>query len=484
MPMLLIKIKGFSMKCLSKVFVCSLVFFLQTGIASADNQTNELSTIMPESGLPFRVVIEEANFHLPVGIQSGVVGEYQGQWIFIAGRMNGLHGFGPDPFPPNLQNTNIYVVNPATGVVKFRSLSDPSSGLTQAQIDTLSVTSPEGYQEGNTLYMAGGYGVDTGTGTFGTKPVLTAINLPGIVQWVTQPENHTYSVASNISQVYHALFQVTGGKMFKLGKVTQLVFGQNFTGVYTPGSNGDYTQQVRQFLIKSVNGQLAVDIYSSKPQNPDPNFRRRDLNIVPAIFTNNNMLQYGLIAFAGVFTVSEGVWTVPVTIDSTGNPTMANPVLPTTFKQGMNQYHCASAGFYSKKHSSFYNIFFGGMSYGFYTGSTFQTDSEIPFINQVTTIQMDKNGRFTQYLMNNTYPTIISTQSNPGNTLLFGAGAYFMPNNILKYPNGVINLDNIRRPTVIGYIVGGIQSTLPNTNSETDSAASPYVFKVTLIPTA
>ena len=48
--------------------------------------------------------------------------------------------------------------------------------------------------------------------------------------------------------------------------------------------------------------------------------------------------------------------------------------------------------------------------------------------------------------------------------------------------NGVLNLDNIRQPTVIGHVVGGIMSTLPNTNDQTDSAASPYIFTVTLIP--
>ncbi len=84
--------------------------------------------------------------------------------------------------------------------------------------------------------------------------------------------------------------------------------------------------------------------------------------------------------------------------------------------------------------------------------------------------------------MDSQYPTILSTQSNPGNPLLFGAGAYLIPNNIREYPNHVMSLDAIRQPTVIGYIVEGIQSTLANTNIQSDSAASPYVFKVTLIP--
>jgi len=485
------------MKALSKTLAFLLVLIVGIGTSSAKtssvktssinsspNQTDQLSPVLSAAGLPFRVIIEKTNFQLPVGFHSGLVGVYKGLWIFIAGRINGLHGFGiSNNFPADAQNTSIYVVNPTTGLVTSRSLKDSSSGLTQQQIDTLTVTSPQGYQEDNTLFMSGGYGVDTATGTFGTKPVLTAIYLPGIVEWVTQPGNKHYSVANNIRQIYNPVFQIAGGEMFKLGNITQLVFGQNFDGDYTDGSNGNYSDQVRQFQIKRDDGQFSVAIYNAKPNNPDPSFRRRDLNVVPALLNNNNHLQYGLVAYAGVFTTSSGVWTVPVVINDTSDPMMADPNSPTTFKQAMNQYVCATASLYSRKYMSMYHIFFGGISYGFFSNSVFQTDSEIPFINQVTTVQMDKNGNFTQYLMDSQYPVIPSTGSNPGNPLLFGAGAYFIANNILQYPNTVISLDNIRKPTVIGYIVGGIQSTLPNTNVNSDSSASPYVFKVTLVPT-
>lgn len=468
------------LKTLAGLLIC---FTLGTGIAAAEastnNQTDSLSPVLPASGVPFRVVIEQA-FELPVGFHSGMFAQYKGLWIYIAGRINGLHGFDPtNNFPPDEQNTSIYVVNPATGQTYSRSIK--GSGLTQQQIDSLSVTSPQGYQEGDTLYMTGGYGIDTETGEFSTKPILTAFYLPGIIAWVMQPEGGQ-TLSQNILQTRHAIFQISGGEMYKLGTDTQLVFGQNFTGQYTDSSNGVYSKQVRRFRIKKVGGQLAADILNSVPANPDPNYRRRDLNVVPALINNHNTLQQALIAYAGVFTLSTGVWTVPVVITDKGNPTMADPALPTTFKQAMNQYVTAFASLYSRKYASTYNIFFGGLSYGFYSGGTFSTDPNIPFINQVTTIRLDKNGNFSQYLMGNQYPVIASTGSNPGNTLLFGAGAYFMPANIQQYPNSIISLDAIRRPTVIGYIVGGIQSTLPNTNVVSDSSASPYVFKVTLIP--
>lgn len=462
-------------------FKVGLLFTMGTAYAGP-NQTDALSPINSPSALPFKVQIEKANFELPMGIHSGVAGVYKGQWVFIAGRVNGMHGFGPDPFPPSLQNRSIYVVDLATGKTTSRPLNDPSSGLTQEQIDSLSVTSPEGYQDGMTLYMVGGYVFDTVTATYVTKPTLTAIYLPGIIDWVTQPGNKSLSVAANIRQLNNPVFQITGGELFKLGNTMQLVFGQNFSGVYNPGSNGVYSQQIRQFQIHSAGGQLSISNLTAMPANPDPNYRRRDLNVLPALLTKNNLLQYGLVAYSGVFTLAGGIWTVPVVIDQNGSPSMADPNAPSSFKQAMNQYICASVGLYSRKNESNYHILFGGISYGFFANGVFQTDTEDPFINQVTTISMDKNGNFAQFIMDGEYPVINSTTVNPGNPLLFGAGAYFIPENVPIYPNGILNLDNIQKPTVIGYIVGGIASTLANTNTLADSFGSPYVFKVTLTP--
>lgn len=453
--------------------------------AFADNQTPTLSPILSSNNLPFQVVIEQSNVQLPVGLHSGVIGVEGGLWVFIAGRMNGLHGFGPDPFPPDEQNTNIYVFDPRNGKFKVRALNDPSSGLNQQQIDSLSVTAPEYYQDHHRIYMAGGYGVDTTTGAFSTKPILTAIDLPRVIYWVIHGNKN--GLRNSIRQISNSYFQVTGGRMYRVNGLTQLVFGQDFTGVYTTNSDGTYTEQVRRFRIIDDGNRIVVRLNYPSPTNPDPSYRRRDLNVQPVILNNNNRPSYGLVAYSGVFTPGNnpGIWTVPVIIDAKGNPSMADPNLSTTFKQGMNNYDSATAGLYSIKHKNMYNIFFGGISFGFFSNGTFQTDSEIPFINQVTTIQIDKNGNFTQYLMNYQYPTIVSTQSNPGNTLLFGANAYFVTNKkVPHFDNHILSLDNIKKSTVIGYIVGGIQSTLANTNVDSDSAASPYIFKVTLVPTS
>src|SRR5664279_1881375 len=153
---------------------------------SAQNQTPDTSPILPEDSLPLRISIEQAEFSLPSGVQSYVAGSFDGRWLMLAGRINGLHGFNNDNnnFPPNQQNTTVFVVDPVAKTVTTRSLAAPGSGLTQAQVDLLSVTNAQSYQIGNTLYMTGGYGVDTGTGDFSTKDALTAIDIPGLIQWV------------------------------------------------------------------------------------------------------------------------------------------------------------------------------------------------------------------------------------------------------------------------------------------------------------
>lgn len=471
---------------------------------AADNQTPDVSPILPGRDLPFRIKIEEADFSLPNGLHSYVVGIHKGKWLLLAGRTNGLHGFNDDPnnFPPSQQNTTVYVVDPVHRTIGSRSLHDSHAKLTQEQIDLLSVTSPQAYQDGDTLYMTGGYGVITATGQFSTKDSLIAIDVPGLMHWVLHDTHKP--AADYIRYLFDPIFQVTGGYMDRANKggdksnkdgkehPTLLIFGQNFQGFYfDPVTNGEYTQQVRRFHIKDDGKHLAVEIEHAHPRQPDPSYRRRDLNVVPAIHCKDGKLVEDFIALSGVFTLTGGAWTVPVDITAHGKPSMADPQAPDTFKQGMNNYVCPAVLFFSEETGDMYTTLLGGISYGYFQGAQFQTDAELPFINQVTTIKRDRAGHYKQYIRKSGYPTILSTQSNPGNQLLFGAGGDFLEaEGLPAYDNGVLKFDELvdhcrkyhHRRLLLGYVVGGIESTLPNTNTTSDSAASARIFKVTLEP--
>lgn len=447
------------------------------------NQTSDLTPILFSTNPPFKIIITRANFSLPAGLQSAVAGHHKSDYLFMAGRTNGLHGFNNDGdnFPPNMQNTTVFVINPCKQTVQTRSLHDPESGLTQQQIDSLSVTSAQFYQKSNTLYITGGYGVDTATGNFSTKDTLTAINVKRLIKWVTRPDKHKLA-CQYIRQISDPLFQVTGGHMYQASKKnpTLLIFGQDFESVVTPTSNGEYTEQVRRFCIQD-NGK-SLRLVRLQPTAPDPSYRRRDLNVVPIIKRCNGKKIFSYVALSGVFTPDNGIWTVPVNISANGSTYMPSPELASTFKQGMNNYTCAHVELSSKDGSN-YIVLFGGITFEYFEDGQFKTDAELPFTNETTVIVRSVSGNFSQYLLPTQYPDIPSTGSNPGNTLLFGASSKFMPApGISKFSNGVLKLSKIKEPTVIGYIIGGIQSTLPNTSVPSDTAASPYIFNVTLVP--
>ncbi len=459
-----------------------ILIFATKLVYPGNNQTDDVSPVLVNQPLPFKITIETADFQIPGGIHSFASAQDGSYFLFITGRTNGLHGFdnSDNNFPPSHQNSTVFVIDTCAGTVFFRSLHDSLSGLTPHQIDTLSVTSPQFYQSGNTLYITGGYGVDSTTGNFSTKSTLTAIDVSGLIHWVTNPQ--CFSQASNyIRQINNPIFQVTGGRMFQYGQCpTLLIFGQNFAGFYNGNSNGSYTQQVRRFNIIDDGKHLGVKVL--KANEPDANFRRRDLNVIPIIRTDSGKAVPAFVALSGVFTLNTGIWTVPVEITANGTPTMANPNLDSTFKQAMNNYASAHVELLTDDGDT-YSILFGGLTFGYFQDGQFSTDAEIPFTNQITTIRRSKAGKYQQYLLPVEYPTIASTQSNPGNTLLFGTGAKFITNpGIPIFSNGVLNLEKIKGTTIIGYIVGGIQSTFPNTNAPSDSAASPYIFKVTLTP--
>lgn len=472
---------------MKKLFLC----LFATTCLYGQNQTSYVTYPLPEYSLPFRLSIQQAPFSLPAGLQSYVAGVHNNELLLLAGRTYGLHGFLGDTFPVASQNTTVYVLNLKNGSIISRSLTDPSAKLAQEQIDRLSVTNAEYYQaEGSdTLYMVGGYGFDTAQGSYGTQPVLTAIDVPKMIKWV---KHKSKSAAACIRQTTHPLLQVTGGVLQQANahQPFLLCFGQNFIGSYVDTTaNGIYTHQIRPFQIIDNGHSLFVQPYDQPA--PQPAYRRRDFNVVPVIKKVGTSLQNGFLALGGVFTPGNdfGAWTIPIEIAADGSSKMLNG----SFAQGMNNYQCPNLGLYSNKTGDMYTVLFGGISFlysqngGFYNpGGSFIQDPELGFTNDVTTIQVDSSGNYTQYFMSATYPNFTPTFGTaPGPNLLFGAGADFFPMpGLPHFSNGVIALDKLgSSPILLGYIIGGIQSSMNETDSEftnVDTHASNYIFSVYL----
>jgi hypothetical protein len=298
----------------------------------------------------------------------------------------------------------------------------------------------------------------------------------------------TGSAAENIRQITNDIFRVTGGDMYKMGDTTFLVFGQDFEGPYNPMSNGTYTKQVRSFLIVDDGISLSVTNESQTPQM-DP-YRRRDLNTVPVIRRNQStqMLEEGLVALSGVFTLTAGAWTVPVEIDQNGNPSMADPSLPETFKQGMNNYHSATLQLFSEKTNDMFAVLFGGITLQFYDRDAEQfiyfnsiNPNFLPWTSQITTVKIDADGNYSQILMDGEFPPIMVA----GKRAFLGAEAQFIPvPGLDAYANGVLKMDSLAgKEKVIGYIYGGIVTNGFAVGLDgTTTNAGNQIFEVSLAP--
>jgi hypothetical protein len=446
----------------------------------AQHQTDTFTPVTVGSSQPWQVSLRRYDFgsaDKPT-LQSFAAGMHDGKWVMLAGRTNGIHGFGQSGsqnFPPAAQNKEVWVVDPVTKQTWRRSLAT-DTGITPMQFAHLSSTNTQFAQVGSRLYVTGGYA--SGPAGFQTYNFLSSIDLPSLTDWVM---NGTGTAAGAIRSINDEAFRVTGGAMSPMNGRMHLVFGQNFTGGY-PGGSGVYTQQVRSFDIIDDGTNLSIENYSAT--TPDPNYRRRDLNVYPVIHRNTTGgLDIGVEALSGVFTLSNGAWTVPVYVNNDGQASMRDPAAPNAFKQAMNNYHSAKVGLYSEQADSMHEVLFGGITLHYYdeTTQSFVRDDGLPFTNQITQVNKDADGNYTQDLIGE-FPVLLDQQ---GNRLRFGAGAEFFPaDGIPTYDNGVIKLDALTGPTVLGYVYGGIFANAPHTQGVTGavSGASNEIFEVIYTP--
>ncbi|MGH9664560.1 MAG: hypothetical protein ACRD9L_09075, partial [Bryobacteraceae bacterium] len=290
-----------------KILAVSLILAAATAFAAPPSFSVELVPV-DSSALP--------------ALHSYSVAEAGGKWLLLGGRTTGLHLFvqssnggatpPPDAFPAKMANTNAWVIDPAAG----KAWSEPLAGLPATIADQLSANNAQFIQDGNWLYIAGGYGKDSKTGNTVTFPYLTAIQVRETIDAIVahQPLNdfvqqtsiyvdcplagtNTYNACVGpatqkcqqgpgwaqcvkdaqaacaveqqktqnqcIAQVQSGNTQglptdtgyyatVTGGGMRKVGNVYYLVFGQDFEGLYSVAESDYGKWPVNQVYTQRV----------------------------------------------------------------------------------------------------------------------------------------------------------------------------------------------------------------------------------------
>lgn len=409
---------------------------------------------------PFVVEIEDHTFNDWPGMHSFSFGAWEGYWVFIGGRRNGLHGFfAATGFPENEANDQIWVMHPASGDFWVAGISSLPVGLR----NVFKATNPQFSQRGQYLYITGGYGKDATTGDFKTYPYLTAVDLAQLIPAVI---NET-DLAPAFRQIESPAFKVCGGEMHELGAYFYQVGGHDFAGLYAQSGVPTFTQQyineVRKFKIEDDGLNLEIADYTAF--HDSINLHRRDFTMAPVILPGESP---ALAVYGGVFRPGADLpFLNPVYITESSDANVDN-----TYEQLMSQYTCPLMPVFDSETGSMYSTFFGGLSLHWYDedAGLLKTDSLVPFINDITTLAHHADGTYDEVILPVHFDDFL------------GASAKWILNpEVPHYDNGVIRWTDITERTLAGYVFGGINAVIPNF---TPSAASNRLFEVYITPVA
>lgn len=432
---------------MKKYIIALLLFVLPTAVAQTTFEYDVVLTPVTVSGLP--------------GLHSYAFGQHNGKWLIIGGRKDGIHARQPfNAFPGAQNNTDIYVVDIATQQMWSASVNTLQTGLKEQ----LQSTNMNFYQDGDALYIIGGYAFSATENDHKTFNSLTAIDLPNLIDAVV---NGT-AISSYFKQISNDVFAITGGQLAKIGATFYLIGGHRFDGRYNPMNNPTFTQTysnaIRKFSITNSGTTLS---YSNYQEISDPlHLHRRDYNLVPQVFPNGEL---GYTISSGVFQVAVDLpFLYPIDVKESG-------YFPhTNFNQYLSNYHSGKVGLYDATLNQMHSLFFGGMSQYYYQGSTLVQDDTVPFVKTISRVSRNANGDLFEYKLPIEMPN------------LKGSGAEFIPNKTLPhYSNEVVQLSNITaNEVVIGHLFGGIQSSSDSafTDNQTGlTSADPTVYEVKLI---
>lgn len=395
------------------------------------------------------------------GLQSYSVGTHDGEWLLVGGRLDGLHRRQPfASFSPDGRNQDLIVVNPKTKDV-WRS---PLSNLTSSIQEQLSATNMQFYQDDNRLICTGGYGYSPTAGDHITYPYLTIIDLPVAIELIKNNQNPTPA----FTQLEDETFRVTGGGLNKIDGVYYLIGGHKFMGRYNPmgpdhgpGFVQEYTNEVRKFTL-NFSTPITTEVLGVT--HDELALHRRDYNLVPYLEDN----QRKLMIYSGVFqNLADLPWLFPVSISSEEHTPIED------FNQHYNHYHCAFLPIYDESADEMSTLFFGGIAQFYEEDGWLVQDNDVPFVNTIAEVVLHSDGTFKENALADTMPGFL------------GAGSIF----ILDKEAQQIDDDILDASTIgnefqkVGYIYGGIRSSLPNIfwiNTGTESVASNSVYEVSI----
>lgn len=417
--------------------------------------------VQGQNNFPYDVVLTPVTASGLPSLHSYAFAQQNGKWLIIGGRKDGLHARQPNSaFPGSQNNTDMYVVDIATNQIWTASVNSLPIEIKEQ----LQSTNMNFYQDGDALYIIGGYAYADSANDHKTFDNLTSVDVPNLINAIIAGN----AITSYFKQISNAIFAISGGQLGKIGTTFYLVGGHRFDGRYNPMNGPSFTQTysnaIRKFTIDNSGTSLSFANYEEIVDAV--HLHRRDYNLLPQVFPNGEL---GYTISSGVFQINANLpFLYPVDIKEN------EYIAQTSFNQYLSNYHSGKACLYDATNNNMHNLFFGGMSQYYYNNGTLVQDDTVPFVKTISRTTRVADGSLMEYQLPIEMPN------------LKGAGAEFIPNESLPhYTNEVIKLSDITSSEfVIGHLFGGIESS--SISAFTDNAtnltsADPTVYEVKLV---
>jgi hypothetical protein len=393
-------------------------------------------------------------------VQSGAWAIQGNKLLLIGGRLQGFHGITLNDtiFNQRYANRSIWVIN-----LSDFSYSQLNLNIKNPRLLPLSASSMEFVQDNDSLYIVGGYGINS-IGSFQSNYTFRTIYVISVSAMINAVETQGNPEQAIIAAGDSPVLQVTGGALFKTGSTFYLMFGQNYPKVYNPGTTGTYTNAIRVF---SLNNNSEVTVTSTCT---DTLLHRRDLNAVTFIQQSGNFFA----GLGGVFTPKDDGYQQPVYYFPNGGNCK---IIQDTLKQLTNQYTCAQVSIYDAANNTHTIALLGGIGKYMYNPllrkwQNGDNGAKLPFVKSIT--QMICTNNVMQQ-------KIQLPPSQPEMPYYIGANAIFIPDSSLLYQQGVIDYSKITADTtVIGLLYGGIQAQRPTSGPAYPTSVNKTIYQVLL----
>lgn len=196
--------------------------------------------------LPVSSLLAQANFQIAVepaavyglpSLHSYAHAQWDGKWLILGGQTS-------EDWEFSHANLEIYVVDPAANQI----WTMPTEYLYDnvQSVEQLTSCFAQFYQEGEYLYMLGGYGYSPEIEGYYAFPYLSIINVKKVIQHII---NRAYQQAAGaFRQMEDDRFSVMDGMLTKIGNTFYLVGGIEFYGFFDE-ENPSFDKLPRQEVI-------------------------------------------------------------------------------------------------------------------------------------------------------------------------------------------------------------------------------------------